>query len=334
MRDVRICDVPQAPDCVRFGVNFGKRFLLTVDTEEEFDWAAPLDRQQHSVVAVPAIRKFLQFCQGFGVVPVFLVDYPVATSAAAAEILRPAIQAGTAEIGVQLHPWVNPPHEEEVNSFNSFCGNLPKDLEQAKFSELRATIERNFGTAPRIYRCGRYGAGANTAEILAQGGIAIDTSVRARFDYSSSGGPNYRQHPARPYWLSRKSGLLELPLTTVYCGLLRRTGDWLHAMMWRVPRLRGVLSRLGLLERIPLTPEGVNVAEAIRGIDAAIAEGLPVLVFSFHSPSLVPGNTTYVRDGDELDSFYDWWRQVFAHLARRNIAPTSVGEIMAAAKLA
>ena len=104
--------------------------------------------------------------------------------------------------------------------------------------------------------------------------------------------------------------------------------------MWRIPQLRGALSRTGLLDRIPLTPEGVSVSEAIRGIDTAIAEGLPVLVLSFHSPSLVPGNTPYVGDDAQLDEFYDWWRAVFAHLARRGIAPTSVSEIMTAAKLA
>jgi hypothetical protein len=36
---------------------------------------------------------------------------------------------------------------------------------------------------------------------------------------------------------------------------------------------------------------------------------LPVLVFSFHSPSLAPGFTPYVRNEDDLLRFYDWWRR-------------------------
>ena len=68
--------------------------------------------------------------------------------------------------------------------------------------------------------------------------------------------------------------------------------------------------------------------EAIRGIDLAIDDGVPILVFSFHSPSLVPGNTPYVTNPDQLDQFYDWWRQVFAHLTRRNVKPTSVKDII------
>lgn len=334
MADLRINEVPVAPDLARFREGFGQKFLLTVDAEEEFDWRAPLDRHQHRIDAVPALRKFQQFCEGFGVAPVYLVDYPIATSLGAMDALRDPIAAGRAEVGVQLHPWVNPPHDEEVNTFNSYAGNLPPDLERAKFMALRDAIEKNFGAAPRSFRCGRYGAGANTAQILIEGGIAVDTSVRSGFDYSADGGPNYRDHPLRPYWLDRKAGLLELPLTTVYWGPLGRLGPWLYPRLWRVPQLRGALAHARLLDRIPLTPEGVSVKEAIRAIDVAADMELPILVLSFHSPSLMVGNTPYVRDHDDLDAFYDWWRAIFAHLALRNIAPTGIGEIMDAVALA
>ncbi len=328
MPEVRIRDVPQAPEFVRFRPGFGQRFLITVDTEEEFDWRAPLDREQHSIDSVPALRKFLQFCEGLGVVPVFLIDFPVAVSGRAAECLRDAVSQGRAEVGVQLHPWVNPPHHEEVTQFNSFAGNLPEELERAKFETLRNAIEKNFGSPPRIYRAGRYGVGPNTAAILTDNGIAIDTSVRSYFDYSHAGGPNFRDHPRRPYWLDKQNGLLELPLTTTYWGILRQIGNWLYPRLWRWPWMRGALSRLAIMERIPFTPEGVTIEEALRGIDIAIDEGLPVLVFSFHSPSLAPGYTPYVRSDDDLDAFYDWWRQVLAYLERRGLMGTTVAELM------
>ena len=334
MADLRINEVPVAPDLVRFRAGFGQKFILTVDTEEEFDWSAAMDRDKHRTDSVSALRKFQQFCEGFGVAPVYLVDYPIATSLAAVDALRDSIAAGRAEIGVHLHPWVNPPHDEEVNTFNSYAGNLPADLERAKFMALRDAIERNFGAAPRSFRSGRYGAGPNTAQILIEGGIAIDTSVRSGFDYSAEGGPNYRDHPLRPYWLDRAAGLLELPLTSVYWGALRRLGPFLYPRMWRIPQLRGALANTRLLDRIPLTPEGISIKEAIRAIDVAVAMELPVLVLSFHSPSLMVGNTPYVRDHDDLDAFYDWWRAIFAHLALRGVAPSGIGEIMDAVALA
>lgn len=318
----------------RFKPGFGQRFILTVDTEEEFDWTKPLDRTSHSVHSIPRLGKFQEFCETHGVVPVYLVDYPVAKSAAAADILREPLAAGRAEIGLQLHPWVNPPHDEPLNEFNSFAGNLALELESEKFHRLRDKIEASFGKAPLIYRAGRYGVGPNTAQMLGDAGIAIDTSVRSRFDYSAAGGPNFRDLPILPWWIGGQGELLELPLTTVYWGMLRQLGTWLYPMMWRVPRLRGLLARIGMLERIPLTPEGVSLDEAIRGIDIAIDEGLPVLVFSFHSPSLAPGHTPYVRSESDLDAMYDWWRGTFAYLARRNVKPTSVREIMASVELA
>lgn len=319
---------------MRFNADAGQRYIVTVDTEEEFDWGKPLARTGHRLDSVPRLAQFQQFCEGFGVVPIYLVDYPIATSSAAAEILRAPLADGRAEIGVQLHPWVSPPHDEEVNEFNSFSGNLPEPLERAKFMQLRDAIEENFGQAPLIYRAGRYGTGPNTAQILRDGGIAIDTSVRARFDYSSSGGPNYRDFPVTPWWIDRPGSLMELPLTTVYWGLLRRIGHWLYPKMWRVPQLRGALARIAMLERIPLTPEGVTIEEALRGIDIALDESLPVLVFSFHSPSLSPGCTPYVRDEADLDRLYDWWRTVFMYLKQRGVRPSCVKDIIGSVTLA
>ncbi len=304
------------------------RFLLTVDTEEEFDWSKPLTRDTHGVEHVGRLAKFQQFCEHENVVPVYLVDWPIANAQMAAEILREPLAKGRAEIGVQLHPWVNPPFDEEVSEANSFAGNLPRAVEAAKLSRLRNAIESNFGLAPLIYRAGRYGVGPNTAELLAENGIAVDSSVRPKFDYSAAGGPDYRRHPIHPYWVDDEHRLLELPLTTTFWGMLRRQGDFVYPRLWRAPSLRGLLSRLGLLERVPLTPEGVSVEEAIRGIDMALDDGAPLLVFSFHSPSLRPGDTPYVRSEADLDSLYDWWRRVFAYLDQRGVRASTVKDVM------
>ena len=160
--------------------------------------------------------------------------------------------------------------------------------------------------------------------MLAESGIAIDTSVRANFDYGAGEGPDFRHHPLVPYWLDDARTLLELPLTTVFWGMLRQPGRVaLSEARAHAACCAPCSPRLGLLERIPLTPEGVTVDEAIRGIDIALDDGLPLLVLSFHSPSLRPGHTPYVRDEDDLDALYDWWRRVFAYLELRRVKPTT-----------
>lgn len=312
----------------KFAPGFGQRVLLTVDTEEEFNWRGEFSKSGYGLDHVTRLVKFQEFCENLGVVPVYLVDWPISTSQQAIEILRPAAAAGKAEIGVQLHPWVNPPHTEEVNARNSFAGNLPYELERAKLLRLRDEIERAFGVNPLIYRAGRYGTGPRTAEILREAGIAIDTSVRSNFDYSAQDGPDYSAHPLVPYWVGPDRALLELPVTTVFWGMLRRQGPLIHRLARSRPMVRGLLTRLSLLEKIALTPEGVTLEEALRGIDIAIDDRLPVILLSFHSPSLAPGHTPYVHTEADLDRFYDWLRGVYAYLRQRGVAPTTVSAIM------
>ncbi len=328
--DRPITEPPVKGSEAQFAPDFGQRSLLTVDTEEEFDWDKPFSASEHGLDHVRRLGKFQEFCDGINVCPVYLIDWPVATSPVAAEVLSPMLKAGKAEIGIQLHPWVNPPFEEEVNAHNSYAGNLPPTLEEEKLRRLRDKIEENFGVSPAIYRAGRYGLGESSGAILKRAGIAIDSSVRSNFDYTPGGGPDYRHHPLKPYWVDRERHLLELPLTTVFWGMLRKQGSALFSQLAKVPRLHGLAAATGMLERIPLTPEGVTADEALRGIDIAIDDGLPLLVLSFHSPSLVPGNTPYVRTEGDLDRLYDWWRRIYAYLDTRGVKPTTVGEIMKA----
>ncbi|MBV1917857.1 MAG: polysaccharide deacetylase family protein [Sphingomonadaceae bacterium] len=335
MSGENILSLPGADQFASFDEDFGQRFLVTVDTEEEFDWDAPMGRTSHSLGAVPRLREFQAFCETRDVVPLYLIDYPIATSPEAIQILKPAAEDGRAEIGLHLHPWVSPPFNEELSDYNSYAGNLTQEQEREKFNQLRDVIEENFGVRPTIYRAGRYGAGPHTAAVLQDAGFLIDSSVRTAFDYSNSGGgPDFHSHPVKPYWIDQGRSLLELPVTTVFWGPLRTLGPRLFPLARFAARLPGLLARTGLLERIPLTPEGVTANEAIRAIDIAIDDCVPVLVFSFHSPSLAPGHTPYVKSDADLERFYAWWNEVFDYLEKRGIAPTTVGETAESVSLA
>ena len=131
MTRARIADLPRPSDFVRFAPGFAPRFLVTVDTEEEFDWDAPFARSEHSLDSIPRLARFQRFCEGLGIKPVYLVDYPVAADPRSGEALGQAVAAGRAEVGLQLHRVVNPPHEEEISASNSFAGFLPPALERA-----------------------------------------------------------------------------------------------------------------------------------------------------------------------------------------------------------
>ena len=122
-----------------------------------------------------------------------------------------------------------------------------------------------------------------------------------------------------------------MPLTTVFTGRLRHGGMALYRAAVRVPRGRGILARTGLLHRVALTPEDMPLAEVLEAIRVAVGEGTRVLNFAYHSPSLVPGHTPYVRDAADLAAFWAWWDAVLGLLARLGVTAASSDDILAAA---
>lgn len=318
---------PAREDRVRWPEAFGTRFTVFVDTEEEFDWSAPLSRDNRSVTATAAIPQAHRWFAGRGVPLTYMVDHPIVSDARSVDVLREVLADPRAAVGTQLHPWVNPPFDEVVTPANSFVGNLPRDLEAAKLAVLTQAIEDAFGVRPVSYRAGRYGLGPHSFELLAAAGYRLDSSMRPRYAYTDESGPDFGRVDNHAF---RRGGLIELPLTTVFTGAARAGGNALYRALGKVPRGRGIASRLRLLSRVALTPEGMPLDEALEAIRVALGEGVRVLNFSFHSPSLVPGHTPYVRDAAALAAFHAWWDAVFALLAQRGVASASLAEILGA----
>lgn len=313
---------------------FGTRFAVFVDTEEEFDWGAPFRRDAFGTRAIAAMPAAHARFADRGVPLTYLVDYPIASNPGAVAILRRLVEDGRSAVGTQLHPWVNPPFEEELGDLNSFAGNLSPALEGAKLALLTEAIERAFGARPIVYRAGRYGIGPNTLGLLAGLGYRVDSSMRAGYDYSAGGGPDFSAVGNHAFRAGPEGCLLELPLTTVFTGLGRAGGAGLYRRLGGIPHGRGVAARLGLLSRVALTPEDMPIGEALEAVRVAVGEGVRLLNFSFHSPSVEPGHTPYVRDVADLAAFFGWWDRMFALLERLGVAPASLAEIVKAAEAA
>ncbi len=306
---------------------FGTRFTVFADVEEEFDWNAPLDRRNRATTAMGAFPEAHRRFAERGVALACMVDYPVATDPAAVAILSRVVEDGRSEIGTQLHAWVNPPFPDSAPPGSSYAGNLPPASEAAKLETLTRAITTAFGKAPRAYRAGRYGIGPNSFALLAGLGYRIDSSVRPGYDYSADGGPDFSVADAGAY---RAEGIVELPLTTVFTGGVRRGGAQLYQALGRIPKGRGLFARAHLLSRIALTPEDMPIADALEAVAVAVGEGLRLLNLSFHSPSLVPGHTPYVRDAADLKRFHAWWTAMLDEFDRRGIRNASLEEIIAA----
>ncbi len=333
--------LPPAAEAFADTTPLGDRPVLTVvvDTEEEFDWSKPHCRTATAVTSIGEQHRAQAICDRWGIVPTYVVDYPVAADATAAAVLRAFADAGRAVIGTHLHPWVNPPHEEAVNSVNSFAGNLAPALERAKLEVLTETIERAFGARPTIYKAGRYGIGANTPTMLAALGYRADISVFAHLLPDGDGGPDFRAFGPAPYWLTPDRSVLEIPLASGFFGRLAGLGPMLYPLTQSgLPaRLRapGILSRLGLLERSRLTPESVDLEEMKRLTRALVAQGQRVLHCAWHSPSLAPGHTPYVQTEADRTAFLarldGYFAFFFEELGGRAMTPIQVRQALAPA---
>jgi glycosyltransferase involved in cell wall biosynthesis len=301
---------PSDRQFINFPADEPPRILVTVDAEEEFDWRQPVSRRLHTVASMQSQWKTEKIFQRYNVSPTYLIDYPVAVEKAATERLAELCREKCCSIGAHLHPWTNPPHEEIVSSYTSFPGNLDPDLEKRKLCVLTEAIERNLGARPVVYKAGRYGIGPSTAAILNELGYKVDMSSIPLRDYSRFGGPNFSKAATAPYWFGANEDMLEIPLTAGFIGMLRRAGPNVAALFNSptIPRLRipGILARAGLLNRVFITPEGTPLEEAKRLTRTLIAAGQRVFMLNYHSPSLQPGNTPYVRSDAELKQFLHW----------------------------
>lgn len=287
--------------------------IVSIDTESEFDWNGPFLRTQTSVRNVRNQSMAQEIFDRFGVRPIYLVDYAVATQPEAYLPLREIFQSKRCEIGAHLHPWITPPFLEELGARASFSQNLPVSLQRVKLTQLTEAIERSFDFHPLAYRAGRLGVGEEIAEILVSLGYQIDMSVLPGIDMRRIYGPDFRQGLDRPYWFGSDLSLLEIPATPCFAGLLAGRAlpkavsielyDQLSRPSLERFRIRGVFSRLRLLEWIPPSPEGVTLTELHRLTREFLSRSRRVFVLSYHSSSLLPGSTQYVQSASDLTDF-------------------------------
>jgi hypothetical protein len=273
--------------------------FVVVDTEAEFDWSKPFTRDLTSVSAMDDIERGQSVFDRYGLRPIYVIDYPVASQARGFATLREIMERDGCEIGAHLHPWTTPPFEEELCAHNSYPGNLDPALEERKLAVLMETIRQNFGMSPVFYKAGRYGFGPSTRLALEQHGIKIDLSVLPGADLRRQGGPDFRELKPVLYRIEG-TRLLSLPMTRSEVGLVPALAR-LGALAQSIPgghhlHLPSVLSRLRIADTITLTPEGVTADEQMRLIRAMLKRGCRQFVLHYHSPSLSPGNTPYATD--------------------------------------
>lgn len=295
--------------------------IVIVDTEEEFDWNAPFERSNRDVSHIDNLLQAQDIFDQYGIKPVYACTHPILTTPSSRKIIDTLFHQRHALIGAHLHPWVTPPFDESISEENSFPGNLPYDTEAAKIKTLTHILTEMLGKHPQIYFAGRYGLGGNTHRIIQEQEYLVDVSMAPPQNYSQRKGPDYSYSPNEPFWIGQQQqqgGIYCIPTTGEVTGLLsgskksRQLNRLVRQPLGQKLHIPGILSGLGLLDAVRLTPEGNTLHDMQKLTDHLIQKGHTTFAMNFHSPSLAVGHTPYAQTRKQRDELIE---RLHAYLA-------------------
>lgn len=249
----------------------------------------------------------------YGAIPTYLLTYPVVQDKMARDFFLDQLTNQRCEIGAHCHPWNTPPFVEEINERHSMLCNLPYPTVKSKIANLKEQITQSLGVVPLCFRAGRWGFGPEVAAAIHELGFRVDTSVCPYVDWSPFTGPDYRGAPTHSYRFSPEEilvaapngPLLEVPATI---GFLQRNEALCRRAITnqgfaRLLHLRGLLERARIVNLRWLSPELSSARDMIGLAKRLLRKGCAYLNMSFHSTTLVPGKTPFVRTSEDLELF-------------------------------
>lgn len=312
--------------------------VVTIDSEED-NWG--YYRSGITVENVKEITRLQNLFDRYGIKPTYLVTYQVALCDRAVDILSEILSMGKCEIGAHLHPWNTPPLIESLDARHSMLKNLSYELQVAKLEIVTDQIKKAFNIKPQSFRAGRWGLGPETVDALIACDYRIDTSITPMTSWRTGGNaPIYSNTRLEPYWLPIKNGrakssyssVLEVPVTIGFnrwlSKSLKKVYFWLQKD-WLTPmHPLGLLHHTGLLRKIWLSPELSSTNDMITLSNTMIKHGKRILNLSFHSSTLLPGRTPFVKNKNELERFYFRLEKFLEYLnSTTNLVPLTLSEI-------
>lgn len=312
--------------------------IITIDTEED-NWGC-YTPGGHTVENIERIPELQDFFNHFQVKPTYMVDYPVVADARSSSILKTVFEKGNCEIGTHCHPWNTPPFEEATNERNSMLCNLPAELQYQKISFLHDAIRQLFGINPISFRSGRWGYGPEVARHISQLGYKVDSSITPYMDWTLAHGPDFSNVSPRPFRFSyddlyrhRPDGpLLEVPATIGYhqsnFDMCNQISKLLTQNPWDRLVLHKILHRLNLLNRAWLSPEIADAKSMIKLTRRMLVEGYQFINLFFHSPTLIPGLSPFVRTKEDEAKFHRQLRDFLVFTQDTGIRSITLSETL------
>lgn len=275
-------------------------FVLSVDTEEEWDWDGPFPNKVISVENVDHLPVFQGQLNELGLKTSYFLDYAVMENPHARDLLADLYKSNPGiEYGAHLHPWVTPPIVPVESEADSHIVNLPIDIVSEQLRSLTSTITELTGRQPTSFRSGRWGINDDILRALAEQGYLVDSSIYPFYENDWFSCAEYDSWPLAMSHLQTKPELIELPVTAGFnhrpFTKAQRMHKTLEQPAWARFHVIGVLWALMLHRKIYLSPELSTSRDMIALCKEMLQAECPVIHMYLHSSSLLPGSTRYVQ---------------------------------------
>jgi len=294
-------------------------FVLSVDTEEEWDWTGPFPEKTISVDNVQFVPEFHRRMDVLGVKPSYFLDYAVLEQSRSRDTLGTLLEDFPGvECGAHLHPWVTPPVIPVDSEADSHIVNLPIDVVAEQLHNLTGAITELTRCAPTAFRSGRWGINDAILAELINSGYQVDSSVYPYYqnDWFSCVENSSEPFQSRPANVDRS--IIELPVTAGFNRKAFAAANRLHQRLEQAPWSKfhsvGILWALGLLRKLYLSPELASSRDMRRLCAQALANKYPVIHMYLHSSSLLPGSTEYVQTEQDKARLYRRIEDVVGYL--------------------
>ena len=296
-----------------------KYLIVSIDTEEDMPhWRPERTLSTRNIRSLPKLQKLFT---KHGIEPTYLVNQPVLENDDSLNVIRDIASSERCEIGAHLHSWNTPPitDEEKAGKATYLC-NQSKDIIKRKLSGFTELFFDKIGHHPKSYRAGRYGFGGNSAQILAELGYKVDSSIAPMMNFGIDGGPNFRKYDPHPFWIneSAENGLIELPISI---SLVHRFPNIFTDFYFRIPewsKIRGILHRLNIARLLWLRPTTYSFNEMKQLADFIVDRlKVPILNMMFHSSEACAGASPYNVSERDVEAFLGRMDAIFSYLINK-----------------
>lgn len=283
-----------------------KRIYVTLDTEMDNDshWGKHFPPKYTSITeGIPQLLR--PIWDKYNVHPIYFVSPEVLYYPPCVAILQEEIKKG-AVIGAHLHPeYIQPERiwgkEIENHTAKYPCLDYPTALEKEKLKNLTALIKEKLGVQPIWYRAARFGADADTIEILRELGYKYDSSVTPGINWVPKGGPDHSKAPLTSYPVAKNSLYEKAHTKETYSKIIEKPVTIL-GKRW------GIIGRLlpdhWLFYRW-LRPTHMTYWELRNIVREMFKLRVKEGVMMFHSMEIMVDKTPYVRT-KWMQKYYLW----------------------------